>query len=236
MADLCNRFLTAKLRKRDADELSPRTFSEYKEVTDLLVNKFGKTRLIDDLAAKDFAGLRAGLVKRWGPVRLANTITRIRTVFKYGTDNGLIEKAVRFGTEFVKPDRATMRRHRAKSGPKMLESEQLRLLLDALEGKEAVLRCAEPSHGEKQEKVTLPANPQLRAMVLLGLNCGFGNTDIANLPMKALDLKSGWVDFPRRRPGSPGAAPSGPRPWQHLELYSNRGRRRRPMPNAGSCF
>ena len=80
VADLCNRFLTAKLRKRDAEELSPRMFSEYKEVTDLIVTKFGKTRLVEDLAAEDFAALRAGMSKRWGQVRLANSITRIKTV------------------------------------------------------------------------------------------------------------------------------------------------------------
>jgi integrase len=197
VADLCNRFLTAKLRKRDAEELSPRTFSEYKEVTDLLVEKFGKTRLVDDLAAEDFATLRAGLAKKWGPVRLANTITRIRTVFKYGVDNGLIERAVRYGTEFTKPDRATMRRHRTKAGPKMLEAEQLRRLLDALEGKKVAIGQTP----DAEAKVKLEGSPQFRAMVLLGLNCGYGNTDIATLPLGAIDIKRGWVDFPRPKTG-----------------------------------
>ena len=41
----------------------------------------------------------------------------------------------------------------------------------------------------------------LRAMVLLGVNCGLGNTDIANLPIKALDLKAGWVRLPAAKDG-----------------------------------
>ena len=52
--------------------------------------------------------------KRWGPVRLGNAITRVKSVFKYGLDNGLTEKPVRYGGEFKKPDKAVLRRHRAR--------------------------------------------------------------------------------------------------------------------------
>jgi integrase len=131
---------------------------------------------VDDLAADDFGALRAEMAKRWGPVRLGNAVTRVKTVFRYGTDNGLIDKAVRFGTEFRKPDKAVLRRHRAKNGAKMLEAGEVRKLADA-------------------------ADPQLRAMVLLGVNCGFGNTDVATLPLTALDLDGGWVTFPRPKTG-----------------------------------
>jgi integrase len=34
-------------------------------------------------------------------------------------------------------------------------------------------------------------------MILLGINCGFGNNDCGTLPKTALDLKNGWVDYPR---------------------------------------
>jgi len=44
IADLCNRFLTAKLRQCEAGEINPRLFAEYRETTDLLVSMFGKTR------------------------------------------------------------------------------------------------------------------------------------------------------------------------------------------------
>ena len=69
VTDLCNRFLTAKLRKRESGDLGLRMFGEYRETTDLLVGTFGKTRLVDDLAADDFESLRATMAERWGPVR-----------------------------------------------------------------------------------------------------------------------------------------------------------------------
>jgi integrase len=39
------------------------------------------------------------------------------------------------------------------------------------------------------------ASPQMRAMILLALNCGLGNEDLALL--KASNLKDGWLDYPR---------------------------------------
>jgi integrase len=41
----------------------------------------------------------------------------------------------------------------------------------------------------------------LRAMILLGINCGFGNSDCGNLPLSALVLDKGWANFPRPKTG-----------------------------------
>ena len=38
-------------------------------------------------------------------------------------------------------------------------------------------------------------------MILLGINAGFGCTDCATLPLRALDLKNGWVNYPRPKTG-----------------------------------
>jgi integrase len=151
-------------------------FQDYKEITDLVVAAFGKTRLVDDLAAADFEVLRATMTERWGPVRLGNAITRVKSVFKYGLDNGLIEKAVRYGGEFKKPDKAVLRRRKAQNGAKMLEADQLQRLIDA-------------------------AGVPLKAMILLGVNAGFGNHDCATLPRSAVDLEAGWLNLPRPKTG-----------------------------------
>jgi hypothetical protein len=50
LADLCNRFLTARLRKQESGDLGPRMFQDYKEATDLLVSAFGGGRIVEDLA------------------------------------------------------------------------------------------------------------------------------------------------------------------------------------------
>ena len=53
LADLCNRFLTSKKRQLDARELSPRTFREYGEACDLMIDHFGKQRLVGDVLPVD---------------------------------------------------------------------------------------------------------------------------------------------------------------------------------------
>ncbi len=200
VAELSNRFLTAKLRQREAGEVTGRTFDEYKATAVLLVAAFGKDRLVDDLAADDFERLRDEMAKRWGPVRLGNEVQKVRTVFKYGYEAGLIDKPIRYGPQFKKPSASVLRRHRAKNGERMLEAAELRRILDALEGKEVATGRKDEKTG-KPETVTLKANPALRAMVLLGINCGFNNKDCADLPLSAFDLETGWANFPRPKTG-----------------------------------
>jgi integrase len=202
VAHLCNAFLTAKQRKVSSGELSARAFREYREITDILIAAFSKARLVEDLAADDFEKLRADMTERWGPVRLSNGITRVKSVFKYGLDNGLIEKPVRYGGEFKKPDKTVLRRHRAQRGERMLEAAEVRRILDALAGKEVETGRTNEETGEP-ETVTLDPHPALRAMVLLGVNAGFGNCDCATLPISAIDLDAAWLDYPRPKTAVP---------------------------------
>jgi integrase len=88
----------------------------------------------------------------------------------------LIDKPIRFGPGFKRPSKKTIRLQRAKSGKRQFEADEIHAMLDK-------------------------AGPQLRAMILLGVNCGFGNTDVASLPLKALDLEKGWANFPRPKTG-----------------------------------
>src|SRR5215218_4119750 len=98
--------------------------------------------------------------KRWGPVRLGNSITRTKSVFKYGYESRLMERPVRYGPEFVKPDKSVLRRHRAKQSPKMFEAAELRALIDG----KLVQREGEP------EPIQVKPDAVLRAMILLGVN------------------------------------------------------------------
>lgn len=173
---LCNVFLTAQQRKCNSNEITARTFEEYRATTDRIVAQFGKDRLIDDLRTEDFESLRAELAKKWGPVSLGNAVQRVRTVFKYGFESGLLPVPIRFGPHFKRPSKSVLRRHRAKSGKRTFEAAEIRDMLEA---------------------ATIP----MRAMIYLGINCGFGNGDCGGLTKSALNLAAGWVDFPRPKTG-----------------------------------
>jgi integrase len=176
--DAANAFLNVKQALVDAGELTWRTWNEYREVCGLLLAQFGKQRLVVDLGPDDFAGLRNKLAGRWGPYRLLKAIQYSRSVFKYAYDAGLIPAPVRFGPGFNRPSNKVLRLHRAKQGPKLFSAEEIHRLLG---------------------KASVP----VRAMILLGVNCGFGNSDCGNLPLTALDLAGGWINYPRPKTGVP---------------------------------
>jgi integrase len=177
---LCNQFLNAKQALVDAGELSPRTWAQYKETCDLLVKDFGKQRLVSDLGPDDFAALRRRLAKRWKSGTVGNFILRVHVVFKYAADMDLIDRPVRYGQEFKRPSKKTLRvqeaRQEVQQGHKLFKREEILLLL-----------------------LTTPA--PLEAMILLGINCGLGNADCGRLPLRALDLERGWLDYPRPKTG-----------------------------------
>jgi hypothetical protein len=56
------------------------------------------------------------MAKIWGVHRISTEVQRIRTLFRYGYESGLIDRPMRFGPEFKKPNRKTMRLARAAKG------------------------------------------------------------------------------------------------------------------------
>ncbi len=187
---LANEFLRSKEEKLNAGELSPRTFRDYYKTCERLISQFGKERRVDDLRPEDFRAFRGKLAERWGVVSLKNEINRCCIVFNYAFDNNLIDKPVSYGSNFDRPSARALRRSRNEAGPKIFTRDECLRILNALEGKSVtVTGVAKPLQPK--------ADPAMRAMVLLGLNCGFGNTDVASLPQSAVDLDSGWIEFPR---------------------------------------
>ena len=185
LGDLCNAFATSKRLQMEAGELTDRSYALLYATCARLVDAFGRDRLVDDLVADDFERLRSSIAKAWGPVALGNEIQRVRGVFKYGYEAGLIDKAVRFGPGFKKPSAKTMRVNRAKRGLRMFEREELLAVLDS-------------------------ATVNLKAMLLLACNAALGNTEIALLPIKAVNLKTGWLTYPREKTGVPRRVPLWP--------------------------
>lgn len=195
--DLLNLFLESKRVSRvEVGEMTARSFAEYLGTCESIAATFGRTRRVDDLAADDFEKLRKTLAKTNGPVRLVNQIQRVRSVFNYALQSGWIDRLPTFGPAFRKPSRKVLRTARKGAGPRLLEATDLKRILDALEGKEVQTGRKDKETGEP-ETVTLAPNPALRAMVLLGINCGLGNTDCGRLQSRHLDLEQGVLDYPR---------------------------------------
>ena len=215
VGDLCNRFLAHKEQQRDNHEIHPRTFWDNYNTCARIVKAFGRGRAVTNLVPDDFRKLRAILAKTRGAVALGNEVMRIRSIFKFAFDEGLILSPVRFGQAFGKPKREVIDRarqeHRMKNGERMFEAQEIRLILDALAGKEVVIG--------NDERVTLKRNLALRTMILLAANTGFGQTDISNLPIKAVDLDKAQVNFPRVKTAVPRRIPLWPETVAAIREY-----------------
>jgi integrase len=191
---LCGRFLTTKKAMLDSGELSARTFADYTAACQRVIQAFGRTRLVSDLRPADFERLRVKMAKNWGPVRTKAEIVRARVIFNYAAKSGLIDRPLLLGEGFKVPSKKTLRLHRAASGPKLFEPVEIQAMIAA-------------------------ANPALKAMILLGVNCAFGNTDVGHLPLSALDLDAGWVSFPRKKTGIARRCPLWPETVQAVKAW-----------------
>jgi integrase len=174
---LCNAFLTSKKTKVDTGELSARSFQDYYRTCELLIDGLGRDKRVDDLRPDDFERFRSKLAETRAVVALKNEVNRCRGVLKYAFDQRLIKEPVHFGQSFDRPSAKTLRKARHAQGARLFNVDEVTRILAA-------------------------ADVQLKAMTLLGLNCGLGNTDCATLPQSAVDLAGGWIDFPRPKTGT----------------------------------
>ncbi len=182
-----NDFLNAKRIAKESGELAQRSFDSLYATSGIIAKAFGTSRVVSDLGPADFQELRHTLAKRLGPVSLGNEIQRIKTVFRWAGPDGaaLFDRPVSFGPEFKKPSAKTLRANRAKGGLRMFTQEEFR-------------------------KTFAEAGVNLRAMLLLGVNAALGNTDLALMPIKAVDLDGGWLDYPRAKTAIPRRIPLWP--------------------------
>jgi len=192
--EVCDRFLVAKKIQVDSGELKKLSWNDYKATCDRIVAQFGRTRAVTSLRVEDFEQLKASIVKTRGPTATGNEIQRVRVVFKYAYDAELIDRTIRFGPTFKRPSKRILRQVRAAAGEKMFEAADVRRLIDS-------------------------ARPAMRAMILLAMNGGMGNSDVGNLPLTAVDLESGWCDFPRPKTGVARRLPLWPETIDAIKNY-----------------
>lgn len=183
--DLCNQYLTYKQGLVQSGELAPRSFAGYMAACRRLARVVGSCTAISHLVREDFSHLRADMSKTWGPQAVLNEIRRVRMIFTWGVAQNLLEHLPQYGDGMKRPSAKVLRMNRSAKGSRMFEAEQIRTLI-------------------------AKAGPTLRAMILLGINCGFGNTDLGRLEKSRLDLKEEWADYPRPKTGVPRRCPLWP--------------------------
>lgn len=176
IGQLVNAFLNSKLVLVQSGELTRRTFEDYKETGERFYAVLSAGRTVSDLQPADFEQLRQAFPSTWGILRVSNEIQRVRSICRYAYDQGMIDAPLRFGQTFRKPSQKALRRLRRSKPRRMFSASEILQLLQH-------------------------ASVTMRAMILLGINCGYGNNDVATLTLSSLDLDRGWVGHSRPKTG-----------------------------------
>jgi len=174
LKNAANRYLEARRHLVDTREITFRHWDECRKSLQIMADTFGKTRPVLSLRPADFTQLRGLLGQGRGPDAMGTHVQRIRSFFKWLWDSDLIDRPVKFGQEFRRPGKAAFRRARQARPQRIFSREEVLRLLKI-------------------------ATPPMKAMILLGLNAGLGPSDCSGLPVGAVDLERGILDYPRSK-------------------------------------
>jgi len=162
VGELVGRWLDNRAAAVESGRLAECTYRNYHHTASRLLAGLGVRRLVVNLGPADFERLISDC--EYGPTRRACFVTWARQVFGWAADQQLIAAVPVYGKAFRAGSAKERRELRYRAGANMFSAAQVRALVDA-------------------------ATPLMRAAVLLGINGGMGNTDIAGLECSTVLLE-----------------------------------------------
>jgi len=193
-----------------------------------MVEHFGGNRVPEDIQPIELAEFRRAAEKyRKEDDSLKVFLGKVRAVFNWGRANQVLKKPVEFGTAF----RVRKRKNGTGNGS---EKKIANGSTNGTKKKEDVQFARDEILRLMAEGVKAVATPeQMRAMILVAVNCAFGQTDLAELPLETVDLDGGWIEFPRPKNGNERRAKLWP---ETVEMLRNFLEHHRPTPQPDHAF
>lgn len=179
---LCDHFLHSRRQMADRGDLSERTWNDYFEAGKSLSAFFGPARTAMSLTPRDFSRFRESFPSTWGSVRINNAIVRVSAIINFAWKEGHVAAPIQTGIGFSRVSQKRLRKERAAKDDKFFEAAEILQLLDI-------------------------ASPQMKAMILLGVNAGYGNADCGRLTRDM--VADGWIESHRSKTGI----------WRAAELW-----------------
>jgi len=190
VSELFERFLEAKAEMHQRGDRAEKTIVSYRQILGRAVDPprsarasssgpwFDPHQVAASLEERDFERAIRAASKVWGPVRLNNFRGLLRSVFRWAVKARLLDREPHYGFALDKTGKRQQREIKRQK-TRLWEPADLRKVIDA-------------------------ADPEVRAWTLLGINCGFGQTDLSELPRDVIDLDapgSEVIDWPRHKTG-----------------------------------
>jgi integrase len=173
LKELGNRFSTFHHNRALAGEIRLSSFRDIKRAVKNFLALVGEWVQVGKLTPDQFGAFRTWLAKTNKSYAINRNITLVKSMFKWAYDNDLIDRPIKFGPGFAKAKASSQRRGKKV---RMFTADEIRMMLEN-------------------------AKQPLKAMLLLGINCGFGNTDVGTLTRSAIDLDAGVIDTHRAKTG-----------------------------------
>jgi integrase len=178
VGDLVDAFLAEKRAHLETGDIASLTFKEYETTCNAIRNHFGRHRPLDSLAVAEFSALRVALSKRKirkgkhassKPLGVASLKRRLTIARMI-----FAAQPLEWRKALKAPPRKLLRERTRERGKQLYTAAEIRKLAKA-------------------------ADPHLRAIILLGINCAFGPKDCCTLPTDAIDGE--WHNYHRTKTG-----------------------------------
>jgi len=202
---LVNSYLNYQQEKVVSGEMGARHFEDCRRAVSEWARFMGKGRALCDVRLEEYGRYRSRLAKRLGALSLRKHITLIKCMFNYAAGVDLIDRPPKLSKILAPPSAHVIRRDQRQdelaNGKKLFKIEEVLSLIDP----------------PADHDVVTPAF--LRPAVLLGINGGFGNTDLGTMPLKAVDLDEAVIVYPRPKTGVERAVPLWPETVTALKAW-----------------
>lgn len=196
--DLCRAYLQPRKDLIAVGRMRHKSYDDARGPLRVFADAVGEDTPAGDLGPAHFAKFAAAFA-HLGYHGRKKYVNRVRSLFKWAAEPPVRLPKPDYGGHLKLPSNADRRlerkRRREEHGLLMFEPAEIRAQL-------AGRRIVRKGKDGRDRPLTIEPSPALRAMILLAVNCGFGNTDLASMPASVLDLKGGWVSYARTKTGA----------------------------------
>ena len=155
---VANLYVNAKCEEAEAGDISWLTWRNYRNELEWFTKRDG-SRPVSSLDPTDFAAMNKDLKSEYLYKDHERRVATLRMAIQWAYDNGYLDVVPRYGTQFRAPGKRVYRKERAEKVDKLFSASELRKLIEA-------------------------ADDRMKAMLLLGINCAYLQSDLAALPIR----------------------------------------------------
>ncbi len=195
MREYCNLFMAAKVASAERGEIRDVTVQGYLQASRLLVKHFGKQSVVK-ISTNEWTEFRAYLKdgRSWRSVK--TYVVHVRAILKWGFDQGIFERPVRDGKALANPSLRLIREEREANDNKSVSPDEIKRLMASV--------------GRRKG---------FKAMILLGINAGYGNNDVSTLRIEDVDFQKAEISRLRPKTGIRRRNPLWPETLDAMQEY-----------------